>query len=160
MDAIIKIGVLVDLPDVPSLLISVLGSVADTVKWARKLVAGRDHYRVRMPPPFRRSAGKDASASRNKIYDQAVLLAEATCQLDLLPCDNPGSVVRVPGYSSTLADFINHSGPTVVRERLTLSSVALSEMLSPWWECEARVASQPQIRCKSRKRYSQNFDAQ
>ncbi|EQB48779.1 hypothetical protein CGLO_11952 [Colletotrichum gloeosporioides Cg-14] len=90
MDAIIKIGVLVDLPDVPSLLISVLGSVADTVKWARKLVAGRDRYWVRMPPPFRRSAGKDASASRNKIYDQAVLVAEATCQLDLLPCNNPG----------------------------------------------------------------------
>ncbi|KAE9580527.1 hypothetical protein CGMCC3_g3330 [Colletotrichum fructicola] len=159
MDAIIKIGVLVDLPDVPSLLISVLGSVADTVKWVRKLVAGRDQHRVRMPPPFRRFAGKDLSASRNKIYDQAVLVAEATCQLDLLPCDNPESVVGVPGYS-TLANFINHSRPTVVREQLTLSSVALSEMLSPWWECKARVVSQPQIRCKSRKRYSQNFDAQ
>ncbi|KAJ0386628.1 hypothetical protein COL922a_003861 [Colletotrichum nupharicola] len=108
MDAIIKIGVLVDLPDVPSLLISVLGSVADTVKWVRKLVAGRDQYRVRMLPSFHRSAGKNASASRNKIYDQAVLVAEATCQLNLLPCDKPGSVVGVPGHS-TLADFIKNT---------------------------------------------------
>ncbi|KAF0328596.1 hypothetical protein GQ607_004008 [Colletotrichum asianum] len=109
MDAIIKIGVLVDLPDVPSLLISVLGSVADTLKWVRKLVAGRDQYRVRMPPPFRRSAGKNASASRNKIYDQAVLVAEATCQLNLLPCE------RVP-VSPRLANFINNSRPTVSSE--------------------------------------------
>lgn len=159
MDAIIKIGVLVDLPDVPSLLISVLGSVADTVKWVRKLVAGRDQYRFRMPPSFHRSAGKNASASRNKIYDQAVLVAEATCQLNLLPCDKPGSVVGVPGYS-TLADFIKNTRPTVVRERLTLTSIALSETLTPWWECKTTVVSQPEIRCKSRKRYSQNFDAQ
>ncbi|KAL3293065.1 hypothetical protein RB213_015319 [Colletotrichum asianum] len=112
MDAIIKIGVLVDLPDVPSLLISVLGSVADTLKWVRKLVAGRDQYRVRMPPPFRRSAGKNASASRNKIYDQAVLVAEATCQLNLLPCENAASGAGVP-VSPRLANFINNSRPTV-----------------------------------------------
>ncbi|KAH0426450.1 hypothetical protein CcaCcLH18_10335 [Colletotrichum camelliae] len=161
MDAIIKIGVLVDLPDVPSLLISVLGSVADTVKWVRKLVADRDRYGIRLPLPLplRRTVGTDASASRYNIYEQAVLVAEATCQLDLLPCDQPGSVKGVTG-SSRLANFINHSRPTVVRERLTLSSVALSTRLTPWWECKTKVVSQSQIRCKSRKRWSQNFDAQ